>query len=553
MQIVEKAEIGVAADAVLPETVILLARPSPQRLAESSAQDMLLRCWRLLFHARVHVALEAKLATPGCHAHACRGHVEDADEPPHAHGERGHGTGDLSELSAAAIRRRLQRLGPAAFDEIHTVLGQEDMLLPPRSDLSVYVEFAATYLELRHFAPSFLPRYFPGLTDLGAADTLLREDVDAESLFAATRPSGADDPRDTQQWDQWAELPPEETVAQPGAAVPQAEPAPAAVAPSEARYRVLVHRSQRPASLGNVVRAAIWHARAARFAPPEFTPRAEAAVKADVHRLAARLQAALELEPSGARPWEESLLALVRQTPRGVWTVEARLLYDLQKACVDHERDVYTVDVVEWLLSLGRRPMKRRLPAQREVLMLKHLRSAARRLAAARIFECRRRQLARLLRDAIARIEVRLREQLRPRIVAALDDVGLVPQNLPERMARKKLVEELLDRIVDRGFLGIGDLRDAISRNNLKLPDLLRPLDFSPDEGIIRGVRRAAGWLWRGTVDFLRGDQLLRADRRLALGLDGVYRRGEIYMRLMQRFQLARLWHRHRPRPHALS
>ena len=156
--------------------------------------------------------------------------------------------------------------------------------------------------------------------------------------------------------------------------------------------------------------------------------------------------------------------------------------------------------------------MKRRLPAQRDVLMLKHLRSAARRLAAARISEHQRQQLARLVRDAIARIEARLRQQLRPRIVAALDDVGLLPQNLPERVARKKLVEELLDRIGERGFLAIGDLRDAISRNNLKLPDLAGPLDF------------------------LRGDQLLRADRRLALGLDGVYRRGEIYMRWMQRF-----------------
>ena len=191
------------------------------------------------------------------------------------------------------------------------------------------------------------------------------------------------------------------------------------------------------------------------------------------------------------RPVADSLLALVRQTPRGIWTVEARLLYDLQKACVDHEREMYTIDVVEWALSWGRRPMKRRLPAQRDVLMLKHLRSAARRLAAARIAEQRRRQLARLLRRRVARIEARLREQLRPRIVAALDDVGLLPQNLPERVARKKLVEELLDRIVDQGFLAIGDLRDAISRNNLKLPDL------------------------SGRVDFLRGDRLLRADRRM--------------------------------------
>ena len=78
-------------------------------------------------------------------------------------------------------------------------------------------------------------------------------------------------------------------------------------------------------------------------------------------------------------------------------------------------------------------------------------------------------------------------------------------------MARKKLVEELLDQIGERGFLTMGDLRDAISRNNLKLPDLSEPLDL------------------------LRGDQLLRADRKLAMALDGVYRRGEFYLRWMQR------------------
>ncbi len=49
-----------------------------------------------------------------------------------------------------------------------------------------------------------------------------------------------------------------------------------------------------------------------------------------------------------------------------------------------------------------------------------------------------------------------------------------------------------------------------MSRNNLKLPD----------------VARAA--------ELVHGDQLLRADRILAVALDGVYRRGEIYLRWLQ-------------------
>ena len=247
--------------------------------------------------------------------------------------------------------------------------------------------------------------------------------------------------------------------------------------------------SQRPASLGNVVRAAIYHARAERCAPPQFAARVRSALKMDIDRLIGRLQAALEIEEASPQPWQESLFALASQTPRGIWTVEARLLYDLQKVCVDHDRVIYTVDVVEWVLSWGRRPIKRHLPSQRDVLMLKHLRSAARRLAVVRIADAQRRQLAVLVVDAINRVESRLRQGLRPKITAALDDVELTPQNVPERVARKKLIEELLDQICERGFLSMGDLRDAISRNNLKLPDIS----------------------WR--FDVLHGDQLLRADR----------------------------------------
>ena len=99
---------------------------------------------------------------------------------------------------------------------------------------------------------------------------------------------------------------------------------------------------------------------------------------------------------------------------------------------------------------------------------------------------------------------------------------------MPERVARKKLVEELLDQIGERGFLAMGDLRDAISRNNLKLPDL------------------------SDLRDFLRGDQLLRADRRLATVLDGVYRRGEFYLRWMQRMSSLGFGTVNRPLPDSL-
>ena len=110
------------------------------------------------------------------------------------------------------------------------------------------------------------------------------------------------------------------------------------------------------------MRAAIYRARAERFAPPELAGRLRSAIKMDVYRLIRRLQTALEPDGATHEPWEESLYALVSQTPRGIWTAEARLLYDLQKVCLDHEREIYTVDLVEWALSWGGRPIKRRTP-----------------------------------------------------------------------------------------------------------------------------------------------------------------------------------------------
>lgn len=472
LEIVEKAELGLDEYAQLPEKIILLARPAPHEFADLPAADLLIRCWRLLFHARIHLAWDEGMAA--------------------------------GRLTPAAIRRRIQAIGSAEFDEVRAVLGQEELLLPPRSDESVYAEFVATYAELRWFVPSFLPRYFPGLTDLEAVDALVEEDVDAEGLFLATRPAGAGDPQDACELDEWAD-----SDAEP--APSQADLAPPSEAVSEAKCRFFIRKAQRPASLGNVVRSAICYARARRCAPPEMVARMNTAIQTDVFRLACRLRAALQLDRDGPEPWRASLLALVKQTPRGIWTIEARLLYDLQKVCVDYERDVYTVDLVEWALSWGRRPIKRPLPNQRDVLMLKHLRSAERRLGGARISKEERRQLALLVSEGIGQVETRLRQRLRPAIAAALDEVDLRPQNLPERVARKKLVEELLDRIVDRGFATMGDLRDAISRNNLKLPDLPWPFGF------------------------FHGDQLLKADRKLATVLDGVYRRGEIYLRWMQR------------------
>src|SRR5262249_25108593 len=105
----------------------------------------------------------------------------------------------------------------------------------------------------------------------------------------------------------------------------------------------------------------------------------------------------------------------------------------------------------------------------------------------------------------------RLRDHFRPLLVGCLEKVGLTPANLPDRVARDKLIEEFLDRIGSKGFLTLGDVRDGLSRNQLKLPDLAVP------------------------GELVRGDPLLRLNRELAAALAGAYRPGEIYLRGLQR------------------
>ena len=63
---------------------------------------------------------------------------------------------------------------------------------------------------------------------------------------------------------------------------------------------------------------------------------------------------------------------------RGATSRATRLLYDLQRASQDHDRPLHRIDLAAWALSLGRRPLKRDLSNQHEVLALRYLRKAQR-------------------------------------------------------------------------------------------------------------------------------------------------------------------------------
>ncbi|MFM1803008.1 MAG: hypothetical protein RJA81_2360, partial [Planctomycetota bacterium] len=122
-----------------------------------------------------------------------------------------------------------------------------------------------------------------------------------------------------------------------------------------------------------------------------------------------------------------------------------------------------------------------------------------------------KRLLRRLLERAIHTVEIRFRAHVRPILELSLTKADLIPTNLPEKNALQIIIDQLIDIIVDQGYITLGTLRDTISRNDLKINDLQ---SFSQ-------------WYF--------GDSLLKADRILESSLAGIYRRGEIYLRGLQR------------------
>lgn len=445
----EPEELNLPTDYNLPAAVLLLERPSAELLG-GPLKDLLGRYWRLLFHAAAHRELDRRLAS----------------------------------LSAAGLRARIDAIGPAAFEEARNVLVHDGLLTDRADDKAAYAEFVTYFLELRFFNPPLIPVCFPSLPPDAAVEAVLAQDIDGPALFRATRlPEATDpEPRSDDQSDE-----------------------------SHDYYKRLERSANRAALVGDTVGAAILHTRAARVAPGNLTHRAQARARDEVGHLVDRLRIAINLTDEDVAAWKRVLPVLLDKADQGARPVEAALLYDIQRACLDHEQKIYALDVGKWVFSWGNKPLKRELVGQRYVRVPAQLRSATRRLAAARLIDADRQLLAGLLRSALDLAEQQLRAKFGPMLTVALHDAGLLPTSLPERAALDKTVGELLDRISSAGFLSFGDVRDAIARGQMKLPDLT------------------------GAAEHIRGDPLLRLDDRLSNNLDGVYRRAESYTRGLER------------------
>ncbi len=451
----------------LPEVVLLIERPEEEELAHWPAREILHEYWRLLFHIRVHRELERRMTA--------------------------------DQLNDDLLLARMSQIGSTEYAEIRAVLQRDEMLLPPRSDSATYVEFAAVFLELLYFAPDQLAWNFPSLREPERIAELLARDVDHQALYTATRLAGARE-RVQRAFDETGIIDlagPRE----PGGG--EADP----LQPSPPAYWRLIARAEKVSALGNAAKAAVLRRKASRLALPDRAQESLTLAQAELERLARRLQAALGWGEDEVGDWAEALSPLLVHADQGFRTAESRVLYDLQKVCLEHERGLFRFQFFRWCRSLGREPLRQALPLLSEVMAVKHLRSAAGKLTASRLSGEARTRLALLIEVAVSQTQRRLRERVRPLITEALAAEGLRPENVPERVAFAKIVEELLDRMVRQGYLSLGQLRDALSQNNLKLSDLTSP--------------------W----ELVTGDLLLRVDRRLAAVLPGVYYRGPVYLR----------------------
>src|SRR5262245_64596803 len=92
----EQADLELGPGELLPDTVILLARPAAEELSNLERKNVLLKYWRRLFHARVHLALG--------------------------------GTQPGAGLSDEAVEDRVEAIGPVEFEEVRNVLIQDGYL-----------------------------------------------------------------------------------------------------------------------------------------------------------------------------------------------------------------------------------------------------------------------------------------------------------------------------------------------------------------------------------------------------------------------------------------
>ncbi|MCB1919124.1 MAG: sulfite exporter TauE/SafE family protein [Candidatus Competibacteraceae bacterium] len=185
------------------------------------------------------------------------------------------------------------------------------------------------------------------------------------------------------------------------------------------------------------------------------------------------------------------------------------LLHDFEHIFMEGRTNYYRLQPLVRLWSRRRQPLQLGLPFQGSLKALRALNAARTRLGQSSWSGAEVAYFSAPLQILGSQISQRLRQQLQPRLRELFDVAGFLPSDAHQRIARNILEEELFKIILQRWHLRFTDLRDAVARNELRLPDM--------------------GWR-----ELLLGDRLARFDRRARMALPGVYQPGEFYLKGLQ-------------------
>lgn len=372
------------------------------------------------------------------------------------------------------------KLPVSVREEIRFVLEAESQLPPDATDTELSQAFVPLWLEATIYAPDTLADWFPLASQHSEMLAELSWSFDAKALLL--------------KYSVPVDAPPIASVFEQRIKKPE----PKATA--------------HIAKLGNRVRAAVMYMRLANDGPEKNRTWYVAAARRELRDgLIPKLIRVFGWKKKWADRWTQALFALLALTQDGRWPYATRALYDLQKLASDLGQPLYRVAVIDWLVSFGRRPLKQPLDRARDVILLRRLARAESHVQRASLGVNERDELLTLFQEEMHEAEMRIRASLGPIFQRVAENVGFQTTNITELVALQKLIAELIDRLCERGFLRMSDLRDAIARNALKLADV------------------------RGPIELFQGDTLLKMDARLGVELPGIYHKGEVYLRAIQR------------------
>ena len=383
------------------------------------------------------------------------------------------------------IRREIAQIGPRVWDETAAVLESERILCRHETLTQLHRKVVPWLVDTLNTFPLRAERFLPILQvdsigdwlNMSAYQPIYRSYVDAANLVADSR-SNPDLQLETAQ-------------ARGAGGIP-------------ANFEEDIPNT------GNVVRDVVAAVKNCRRTGVPIARRRRAIVQRLTEQITRPLCARLNVEFQ-AEEWAEALFPFVPLAAKGFWTRAARGLYELQRLVKNTSSRVEKVNPYRWLFSFGRKSVRVELQFAEITQRLRRYQKALKHFQKSDTSPSELRQLSAFLEAAIRCSDRDAREAFLEPIRTEFMAAGIVPQNLAERTALAVIADELVDLVHDRGYVRFSDVRDAIARNAIKLPDL------------------------QSVVQLLTGDQLLQLDQKLGKRLRGVYKPGEIYMRFIQR------------------